>query len=47
MYPIGNHSPPAPCSRMSPATPSTLAAERYSPPMALAFHQGLTVREAT
>jgi hypothetical protein len=36
-----------PESRISPATPRKLAAERYSPPIAEAFHQGRTVRDAT
>ena len=31
----------------SPASPSTEAADRYSPPMAEAFSPGRTVREAT
>jgi hypothetical protein len=30
-----------------PATPRKLAADRYSPLMALAFQRGLTVRDAT
>ena len=36
-----------PYVRMSPATPRNEAAERYSPPIAEAFHSGETVREAT
>ena len=44
---MGNHSASWPASTISPATPRKLAAERYSPPMAEAFHQGRTVREAT
>jgi hypothetical protein len=32
---------------MSPAMPRNDAAERYSPPIAEAFHHGRTVRDAT
>ncbi len=44
---MGNQSPDCPESTISPATPRNEAAERYSPPMAEAFHQGRTVRLAT
>ena len=45
--PTGYHSTSTPCLSTSPATPRKLAADRYSPPMAAAFHVGLTMREAT
>jgi hypothetical protein len=47
VYPIGNHSADAPVRRISPAMPRNDAAERYSPPIADAFHHGRTVRLAT
>ena len=37
----------APLSSTSPATPRKDAAERYSPPIALALSRGCTDREAT
>jgi hypothetical protein len=37
----------APNARTRPATPRNEAAERYSPPIALALSAGRTVREAT
>ncbi len=47
MKPTGSHSALAPNFSISPATPRKLAALRYSPEIAAAFHHGVTAREAT
>src|SRR6478672_6432161 len=47
VQPIGYQSISAPKVSSSPATPRKEAAERYSPPIALALSRGRTVREAT
>jgi hypothetical protein len=45
--PTGYQSMSTPLTMIRPATPRKLAADRYSPEIALAFSRGLTVREAT
>ena len=47
MNPTGSHSALAPNFSISPATPRKLAALRYSPEIAAAFHHGVTARDAT
>ena len=47
MKPTGSHSALAPNFNIRPATPRKLAALRYSPLIAAAFHHGVTAREAT
>ena len=47
MNPTGNHSMSAPNASTRPATPRNDAADRYSPPIAEAFHSEPTEREAT
>ena len=47
MNPTGSQRASAPSFITSPAIPRKLAAERYSPEIAAAFHQGVTAREAT
>ena len=47
MKPTANQSMSAPYASTRPATPRNDAADRYSPPMADAFHAGLTERDAT
>ena len=47
MKPTGSQSALAPNFSISPATPRKLAALRYSPLIAAAFHHGDTAREAT
>ena len=47
MKPTGSHSALAPNLSIRPATPRKLAALRYSPEIAAAFHQGVTARDAT
>ena len=47
MKPSDCHSAAAPICISSPAMPRKLAADRYSPEIAAAFHHGVTAREAT
>lgn len=46
MKPTAYHSVPSPFFSTRPASPSTDAAERYSPAIAIAFQPGETLREA-